>query len=523
MSAAVPLLPKSFTDQATAQRRTSETVNSILTFQNDDSRIQTPAEQLAGVTPVNYAYDPAPQIDAQRYGCSPAASAAVNTAAINNALAVAASGNGGQVVLPRGAIQHNGFTISGNAVSLLGAGSKGAGVSESTILQYTGSGIGITVNGSYCRLADFSQDNIGTGTVGIQLNGNQILCERVSLTGQGTPTPWSSAGFQSNPNSISFAHTLRNCYALAQNIGWDVAQGNNMVSDNSFFESNKTNILVGRVGAVANFAFVNGSVAELFGDGRSDEIASSISIDIIACNGFVIRDGYFEADGTGTAGSHAQCCVYLRSGAIGGIIAGNYMFGGGKSDGAIVVADTAVTGVEVTGNHFADFNGYGVIGATGGSPFQISIHDNAAPGPTLGEYDDGATSAFTPQLQFGGANVGMTSSVALGRLQRLGKWIVAKVTIQLTALGSSTGNATISGLPTAATHLGTAGTEDSCGVTVAGLSTVSGGVTAQIKPATPNTINLLSAGAGGAQVALTNSNFGNTSYLNFTLIYQVAE
>jgi len=516
MSAAVPRLPPAHTDQVTANRRVAETVNNILGFQHDDSRIRTAAEVAAGVSPVNYAYAPG---DLRRYGTNTTPGTTDMTAAIQNALNVAAEGNGGTVILPQGLLKHTGLTISGNGVQLIGA-SKGAGTAESTVLQYVGSGVGITVNGSYCRLADFSQDNLGTGTVGIQMNGNQILCERVSLTGQNGAVAWSSAAFQSNPTTVAFTHTLRNCYALGHNIGWDVAQGNNMCSDNSFFESNKTNVQVGRVGTVANFSFVNGSVAELFGDlPRGDEIASSISIDIIACNGFVVRDSYFEADGSGTAGSAAQSCVNLRAGAIGGEICGNYMFGGGKSNGAILVADSAVAGVEICGNHFSDFNGYGVMGASGGSPLQCSVHDNGAPSPTSGEYDD---TVFVPQLQFGGANVGLTTSTALGRIQRYGKWIIAKVTIQLTALGSSTGSATISGLPTAAAHLNTSGTEDSCGVTVAGLSTVSGGVTAQIKPATPNTINLLSAGSGGAQVALSNSNFGNTSYLNFTLMYQVA-
>jgi hypothetical protein len=54
----LPLLAKSHPDILTAQRRIAETVNNILTFQHDDSRIRTAAEIAAGVTPVNYAYAP---------------------------------------------------------------------------------------------------------------------------------------------------------------------------------------------------------------------------------------------------------------------------------------------------------------------------------------------------------------------------------------------------------------------------------------------------------------------------------
>lgn len=52
-------------DVPTRWRRMVEKVNNVLNFQYDDSRIQTPAEKLAGVTPVNYAY---PEGWLQRYG-----------------------------------------------------------------------------------------------------------------------------------------------------------------------------------------------------------------------------------------------------------------------------------------------------------------------------------------------------------------------------------------------------------------------------------------------------------------------
>src|SRR6185312_14392267 len=69
MSAAVPRLPPAHTDQVTANRRVAETVNNILGFQHDDSRIRTAAEVAAGVTPVNYAYSASP-IDPRRYGAA---------------------------------------------------------------------------------------------------------------------------------------------------------------------------------------------------------------------------------------------------------------------------------------------------------------------------------------------------------------------------------------------------------------------------------------------------------------------
>ena len=65
MSTAVPRLPPAHVDQVTGNRRVAETINNILGFQHDDSRIRTAAEVAAGVTPVNYAYAPG---DVRRYG-----------------------------------------------------------------------------------------------------------------------------------------------------------------------------------------------------------------------------------------------------------------------------------------------------------------------------------------------------------------------------------------------------------------------------------------------------------------------
>lgn len=70
---------------------------------------------------------------------------------------------------------------------------------------------------------------------------------------------------------------------------------------------------------------------------------------------------------------------------------------------------------------------------------------------TLDDYEEGA---FTPSLLFGGANTGMTYGLQVGRYTKVGRSVHADIFISLTALGSSTGTATISGLPFSA--LGTA-------------------------------------------------------------------
>lgn len=54
---------------------------------------------------------------------------------------------------------------------------------------------------------------------------------------------------------------------------------------------------------------------------------------------------------------------------------------------------------------------------------------------------------FTPVLQFGGANVGITYSQQYGKYQRVGNCVTFDLSLTLTSKGSSTGIATITGLP----------------------------------------------------------------------------
>lgn len=95
----LPPLSFTFTDLQTGYRRLVETINAILNFTFDDSRIRTAAEIAAGVMPVNYAYEP---LDPRRYGwvndgafsgSPPVFTGTNNYTAIANALLVAAQTN----------------------------------------------------------------------------------------------------------------------------------------------------------------------------------------------------------------------------------------------------------------------------------------------------------------------------------------------------------------------------------------------------------------------------------------------
>lgn len=70
-------------------------------------------------------------------------------------------------------------------------------------------------------------------------------------------------------------------------------------------------------------------------------------------------------------------------------------------------------------------------------------HDAAG---LVGRQKVGAT-VWTPDLQFGGAKVGVTYSTQVGRYRQIGNIVEVRGRIVLTSKGSSTGLVTIAGLP----------------------------------------------------------------------------
>lgn len=125
------------------------------------------------------------------------------------------------------------------------------------------------------------------------------------------------------------------------------------------------------------------------------------------------------------------------------------------------------------------------------------------------------SNAWTPQLQFGAANVGMTTSTATGTYTRIGSLIFVKGRIVLTAKGSSTGVVTIAGLPIAAA------TENQA-VSIASYANLAS-ITApfgQILSGS-SSIGLLQHGAA-APANMTEANFTNTSVIVISGVYDIS-
>jgi len=141
-------------------------------------------------------------------------------------------------------------------------------------------------------------------------------------------------------------------------------------------------------------------------------------------------------------------------------------------------------------------------------------------------FDDGtnvlasySNSTFTPALEFGGGNTGITYDGQVGTYFRIGDVIFITCRISLTNKGSSTGSATITGLPfTSATD----GADQILSMNGVNLSNTTGstqfyGLIAQ----TTALIEVRDCGSS-ADAQLTDAEFANNSRVNCTGFYWVS-
>jgi hypothetical protein len=129
-----------------------------------------------------------------------------------------------------------------------------------------------------------------------------------------------------------------------------------------------------------------------------------------------------------------------------------------------------------------------------------------------------STGTFTPGITFGGAAVGLTYSQQDGLYTDLGNGLVhVTMTIVLSAVGSSTGTANITGLPFTANatyyFIGNA-------FRVQGFSALSNNVL--FRPVISTTVGELYNSDGATRTVFTNSHFTSSSNLQITVLYKKA-
>jgi hypothetical protein len=170
-------LPTASLDDINHRRRARETINQILDHTFDDSRVRTPAEVAAGLTPINPAYGPG---DVRRYGAV-LDRATDGAAALTRAIAQSVETGGAPVYIP-------GHLATGSAVVLLsGARIYGDGDGVSSIYALANTFSLLTDNNSAVTdivIEDllFEAVSIGTSNRGIFLDADTAsLSERIRV------------------------------------------------------------------------------------------------------------------------------------------------------------------------------------------------------------------------------------------------------------------------------------------------------------------------------------------------------
>jgi len=150
-----------------------------------------------------------------------------------------------------------------------------------------------------------------------------------------------------------------------------------------------------------------------------------------------------------------------------------------------------------------------------GIDFSANTHAAGMTSELLNDYEEGT---WTPTLAFGGASVGITYAVQSGFYTKVGRQVTASGIIVLSSRGSSTGAATIDGLPFAlnANSRGQQILDAEAGfvlLPVGGCLFVSGQTSASF-------MYILVQQAGG-RTNVTETNFGSSAAFTFQLTYFV--
>ena len=221
----------------------------------------------------------------------------------------------------------------------------------------------------------------------------------------------------------------------------------------------------------------------LFGNGRSNSAE---------------KHGRFTAINYNTA-VNPMCVIYAN-----GASSGNFVRFGGGTDSVSPV--TSFQFFTATGT---PANGEGTKRATLDSD-GLKFGTDTAAANALDDYEEGT---WTAGFAFGGNAVSMTYDANSGWYTKTGNVVVASCNLDLSNKGSSTGNASITGLPfTSSGHYG-------CAWGYNLYITHSGSFIGRNESSA--IIDLNQVNDSGASTSLTNSNFQNNSRCVVTLTYRV--
>ena len=178
---------------------------------------------------------------------------------------------------------------------------------------------------------------------------------------------------------------------------------------------------------------------------------------------------------------------------------------------------TGVNGSGGTSFFYSSGNTWGTLtidGAWNRAAFVDDVFGSADSTSATGDISwvNAIRDSWTPTLSFGGATTGITYTSG-GLIQRTsGGGFEASFSINLTSVGSATGDASIGGIP----YTCASGFEATSPITVANFSGLISPLTLRVTSASPATISVSQSGVAGI-TSVTDANFTNTTVLTGTV------
>ena len=422
---------------------------------------------------------------------------------------------------------------------------------DSKTLGFTEGQIQVHVNGVLLDGSDYSTSNNNTVTLSAAANANDVLTvlalqtdipnsDYVPISG-GTFS--GDVTFGDNDKAIFGAGSDLQIYHDGQNSFIDEVGAGNLVvkAGSATYLQNASGVNMGVFGV--------GNAATLYNSGSAKLATTSTGIDV---TGTITSDG-LTVDGDLLVGTTS-----FNTGVAGGGIT-NYGFNYGTVDGGLAARFTRLTSDGDIVQFRKDGSTVGSIGVLSSRMmlgtddvgiFFDSITDNAVEpshsttGPNNGVIDLGSSGArwkdlylsggaylggtgaankledyeegtFTPTVTFGGNSAGQVYGVRTGLYTKIGQTVTVQLYFTLTAKGTSTGNAKITGMPFACKggYAYSAGSLHLNAVSFTGF------------PQAYNTVSSTKVTLGettdaGVFSPLNNTNFANYSGVIFTATYQ---
>ena len=185
----------------------------------------------------------------------------------------------------------------------------------------------------------------------------------------------------------------------------------------------------------------------------------------------------------------------------------------GPNTGATTIS---TSGLGVRNLVYAD--GTAMTGGELGTSGVYDIEDNGTNYVLMNSSQGSSYAAWTPVLRFGGASVGITYGTQTGKYLKVGRLVHYWIDMVLTSKGSSTGAATIAGLPFAVNAAGPVGLTPG-GASLFGSLTY-GAVTPEVCPQSgATTLSLFSQVSAGVIATVADTAFANTTSIQTSGIY----